>query len=51
MDGECRVKVLMIAKVENLESIFGIRQGARALLENAVYNVVVTITQLSTREG
>ena len=50
MDGECRVKVLMITKVEDLESILGIRQGTRTLLQNAVDNIIVSISKLSTSE-
>jgi len=41
----------MIAKVENLESIFRIRQCTWTLLQNAVDNIIVRISQLSAREG
>jgi hypothetical protein len=46
MDGECPVKVLMIAKVVDLESVFGVGQGTGALLQNAVDDVFVRIPQL-----
>lgn len=45
------MKVLMIAKVENLESIFGICKSTRTLLQNAMNNIIVRISQLSACEG
>lgn len=49
MDGECPVKVLMIAKMVNLESVFGVGQGTGTLLQNAVDDVFVRIPQFLTR--
>ena len=49
MDGECPVKVLMIAKVVDLESVLGVGQGTRTLLQDAVDHILVRIPQLLTR--
>jgi hypothetical protein len=46
MDGECPVKVLMIAEVIHLESVLGVGEGAGTLLQNAVYDILVGIPQL-----
>jgi len=43
------VKVLMVTKVEDLESILGVCQGTRALLQDAMYYIIVRISELSTR--
>jgi len=43
------VKVLMIAKMVNLESVFGVGQGTGTLLQNAVDDVFVRIPQFLTR--
>jgi len=48
MDGECPVKVLMIAEVVNLESILRIGQSTRTLLQYAPNNFIVRVTQFLT---
>jgi hypothetical protein len=49
MDGECPVKVLMIAKVVYLESVLWVGQGTGTLLQNAVDDILVGIPQFLTR--
>ena len=51
MDGGGPVKVLMITKVVNLESVFGICEGTWALLQDAVDDILVRIPQFPARKG